>query len=1128
MAKGGARSHQLRTVEVQTEQPLLNQRVRQYFEQHAPSRDTAAWLRTPEVPTSKEVAQAAPIDQRTGRTEMLVSNLVKGAWESKEAYLRAHYSFLREEAVRPLREAVQQMKVMPTACESSFSEAKNTIGIYERVRIVGLVTSTRGVAIRITFSTKRAGMGILWKQTNRLLSGKLVALTPNDDMFRTKTVVATIAARSLEGLEQNPPELELFFGNADELELDPAVEWTMIEARSSFFEAQRHTMLALQKLMHEPLPMLEHLLAVNNDIGAPIYLPQKPTIDLGPISSQEDGLSEVDIFATWPDTSTILDQSQLIALQRIVTKSLAIVQGPPGTGKTFVSVKALQVILANRQSDDPPIIVTAQTNHALDQLLRHIAKFEPNFARLGGRTKDRKIVRERTMYELRYANKSADTLRGCQAPAARKAMRGMEKEIEELIAPLKAGNLALDAEFLRKIHLLSDTQVKSLEQGANQWVQASLSNPAETRSPFNVWLSRALVKVPYKPELENFGFEFEEAEIEYEQLLEIEAENGVKEEEYIDALAGNSYTLADNYTCPTKNKIDDKAVERLLKKEKNLWDIPEALRPSVYNYLQTRCKLIITEAMRQKVHVYDNAARRARIGNFERDELILREQKVIGMTTTGLSKYRGLIASLGCKIVLVEEAAETLEAPVIAACLPSLEHLILVGDHQQLRPQCTVKAHERKRLSYNISMFERLVNNDMGKTTLIMQRRMIPEVRRILRPIYQDVIRDHDSVRDPVNRPDVPGMGGINSYFFTHSWREQRDEMSSYVNIEEADMIVGLVEHLLYNGMRCEEITILTFYNGQRKQISRALRKSSALKDLRFQVVTVDSYQGEENKVVILSLVRSNKDGVMGFLSAANRICVALSRAQCGFYLFGDGQTLSTNPIWKQVILLMLGLDTDHAEEIPTIEIQRFGDTLPVHCVQHDRIVVVARPSDWNDLSGGCAKPCAKVLECGHSCVLPCHPFSHDRVACTQVCNKILPCQHNCVRECWELCVCQQCKVNKQPPELDRGAMVNTPRNSSADSSASASWQAYAKEASALYAEAKAIMPRAGGPSGAAGGGVSSDPASGREPGSHQKSSPLKKEIDLIDLDDNEECQHTASTSPWQPVQYGMDHLSLL
>lgn len=139
------------------------------------------------------------------------------------------------------------------------------------------------------------------------------------------------------------------------------------------------------------------------------------------------------------------------------------------------------------------------------------------------------------------------------------------------------------------------------------------------------------------------------------------------------------------------------------------------------------------------------------------------------MTTTGLSKYRGLIAALKPKIILVEEAAETLEAPVTIACLPALEHLILVGDHQQLRPHCQLREFENEPYYFNLSLFERMVLNGVELDTLTRQRRMIPEIRRLLEPIYGKTLKDHTSVTDVVNRPSVEGIGGGWQFFFLHT-----------------------------------------------------------------------------------------------------------------------------------------------------------------------------------------------------------------------------------------------------------------------------------------------------------------------------------------------------------------------
>lgn len=96
------------------------------------------------------------------------------------------------------------------------------------------------------------GKQIRWEQSKRLRSGSLVALTPANDKFQEKIVIATVAARPLDMLQRNPPEIDLFIARAEEQEFDPMVEWLMVENRQSFYEAGRHTLAALQKMMREP------------------------------------------------------------------------------------------------------------------------------------------------------------------------------------------------------------------------------------------------------------------------------------------------------------------------------------------------------------------------------------------------------------------------------------------------------------------------------------------------------------------------------------------------------------------------------------------------------------------------------------------------------------------------------------------------------------------------------------------------------------------------------------------------------------------------------------------------------------------------------------------------------------
>ena len=138
--------------------------------------------------------------------------------------------------------------------------------------------------------------------------------------------------------------------------------------------------------------MSKYLVHVQKEVDPPAYIKHNPYVNLSSLISIEEGrdYENVNVLEGWPTTSShSLDNSQSRALKRILTSELAIIQGPPGTGKTLVSVVALQIACNNLRKEDAPIIVTAQTNHALDQLLRHTSQFEPNYIRLGGRSKDK-------------------------------------------------------------------------------------------------------------------------------------------------------------------------------------------------------------------------------------------------------------------------------------------------------------------------------------------------------------------------------------------------------------------------------------------------------------------------------------------------------------------------------------------------------------------------------------------------------------------------------------------------------------------------------------------------------------------------------------------------------------------
>jgi helicase required for RNAi-mediated heterochromatin assembly 1 len=330
-------------------------------------------------------------------------------------------------------------------------------------------------------------------------------------------------------------------------------------------------------------------------------------------------------------------------------------------------------------------------------------------------------------------------------------------------------------------------------------------------------------------------------------LHEIEAEAVAQDDDDIEALRGEVIQLSDNFVGKGHSSLTPVDIEKLLAETSDLTTIRNSDRGAIYNYFMRKTKESILLGFRKIAQDYEKAALQRQVGRWEEDVRILRDARIIGMTTTGLSKYRALMTALHPRVIMVEEAAETMEAPVTVACIPSLEHLILVGDHQQLRPHTQVREFEDEPYYLNLSLFERLVCNDVSYDTLTRQRRMIPEVRRLLHPIYDNTLKDHASVEDSSNRPSVLGMGGTDSFFFSHEWPEAQDAYMSCVNPAEAKFIAGFFEYLKFNGEDPYKITVLTFYNGQRKRILSELRARDELRGYpNLKVVTVDSYQGEE------------------------------------------------------------------------------------------------------------------------------------------------------------------------------------------------------------------------------------------------------------------------------------------
>ena len=145
----------------------------------------------------------------------------------------------------------------------------------------------------------------------------------------------------------------------------------------------------------------------------------------------------------------------------------------------------------------------------------------------------------------------------------------------------------------------------------------------------------------------------------------------------------------------------------------------------------------------ESVKAATNVQRQLTDVNDDVDRRVLQTADVIGVTTTGLARRIATLQHVKCKVVMCEEAGEMLEAHMLSALLPSVEHFIQIGDHQQLRPQInnyklSLESQQGSPYQLDRSQFERLAVGDKGSpriqvAQLNLQWRMRPEISSLIK-----------------------------------------------------------------------------------------------------------------------------------------------------------------------------------------------------------------------------------------------------------------------------------------------------------------------------------------------------------------------------------------------------------
>lgn len=661
-------------------------------------------------------------------------------------------------------------------------------------------------------------------------------------------------------------------------------------------------------------------------------------------------------------------------------------QGPPGTGKSYTGEKILKVLLANKTSTKlGPIICVCYTNHALDQLLEHLLDDGiKSIIRIGSRSKSERIQNlllrsiadqmeltrseKRDMYELGQKLKS------------------LEREASTLLTQLsQCYSISAIRTYLHTSHRAHHDELFSEDQEGWQLVQHKPQNPVQR------WLSGGM-EVP--------------------RLASRDL--GVLQSSRLFNMTHSERSMLHRYWL---RSIRDPLIAETLDVQREHRQVKEQ-RDRVRQEVRRRC---------------------------------LQQADIVGVTTTGLARELALLRKLRSKVVLCEEAGEVLEAHILTTLLPSVEQAIFIGDHLQLRPQIQNYGLQStnprgSQYSLDMSLFERLVQPPHSSdprlpvSVLETQRRMHPSIAEMVRSTLYKTLKDGENV---TKYPPVVGMRH-RLFWLQHEELEagaaaQDPQDTSHSNPFEIEMTAALVSHLVRQGSyNPEDIAVLTPYLGQLQKLRTRMAQESTfaislgerdIEDLeeleaseaekmelpKKQVVgkttllrsvrlaTVDNFQGEEAKVVIISLVRSNPQNRCGFLSTSNRINVLMSRAKHGCYIIGNAKTYSHVPMWAQIIQMLEANGN-------------FGTKLELQCPRHpDTSIGVSQPDHFVQFApdAGCTLPCDRRLECGHACHGPCHSdLVHKGAQCIEACPRPKKgCDHPCPLKCGVPCE-DRCNVH--------------------------------------------------------------------------------------------------------------------
>lgn len=555
-----------------------------------------------------------------------------------------------------------------------------------------------------------------------------------------------------------------------------------------------------------------------------------------------------------PEKGVSLNEPQREAFQRLVSNGpLSLLQGPPGTGKTEFIAAFVHYLFDVQKVKN--ILLVSQSHEAVNTAAERIRK---HCTRLG------------TNLELvRFSNREvADS-----------------EILEDVFSPNLVG---------QKRQQLNVNKINNICQ-----------------------LGRSM-QLP-----ENY----------LRERAELSLDIGVKINRYLKIIKPSSTTEKideDEKYLHKKLELSIRSQSKELGITDNILDIEEIM-PKLIDSLDKRYAIQPAESLQAKnlIDLTQDMLEALSNDRANYDEFLARSRQLVIGTCVGIGQRHIGIADNVYDWVIVDEAARSISSE-LAIAMQSGSRILLVGDHKQLPPLYSEEHKNALARRLGISKrgeeldqalgsdFERVFLSSYGKNAcaiLKTQYRMAPAIGSLVSACFYENVLENGKTDD--NVPDIyfnvpEKIKSYVTWLDTSSLPNTHHESAksgSLSNRAEADVIISLLQDLANDEVfmdsdivqksldsNTQTIGVICMYGEQKKLIRKKFNERTWNEDFRrlVKIDSVDSYQGKENRIIILSLTRHDKQYTTGFLHLPNRINVALSRAMDKLIIVG------AKNVWEQ------------------------------------------------------------------------------------------------------------------------------------------------------------------------------------------------------------------------------------